>query len=742
MKEIFKILKKFILPIIIIIVLLYIQAMCDLSLPDYTANIVNVGIQQNGIEEKTPKVISKETLNILLKFSNNDEDREYILNSYEFVFVNNEKYEKIKKENKIESNDEFYTIKADINQSELEGKMKIPFMVVSILRSDNEISMQIKEKIAQGHGLDPNTIDIVTIVSQLDPNTLTEMKTNINKQFEVLDEIMVNQSLVTFVKAEYQRLSINLDSLQMRYVIVMGARMLGLALFVMVLTIVITFLSSRVGGKVGKLLRSKIVNKVMRFSNKEFEEFSTASLITRTTNDIQQIQMMIVMMLRMVIYSPIIGIGALTKVMGSSISWIIAVAVGTIVMIIVFLFIFAMPKFNIIQELVDKLNLVSREILTGLPVIRAFAKEKHEEDRFNEANKRLTKTNLFVNRVMTIMMPTMVLIMNVVSVMIIWFGAKEVDSGSIQLGTLMAFITYSMQIIMSFLMLSMMSIMLPRAFVSVKRVAKVLDKKESIIETSSPIIPKKENIGMVEFKNVSFAYPDASEPVLEDISFSIKKGETLAIIGPTGSGKSTLVKLILRFSDVISGEILVNNVNIKDMKLKDLRDKIGYVPQKGILFSGTIESNIAFSDENMSAETIINAAKIAQATEFIDKSQEKYESPISQGGTNVSGGQRQRLQIARAIAKEPEIYIFDDSFSALDYKTDITLRQELNKYTKEATKIIVAQRIGTVISADKIIVLDEGKIESIGKHEELLKTSKLYQEIALSQLSKEELENG
>ena len=509
----------------------------------------------------------------------------------------------------------------------------------------------------------------------------------------------------------------------------------------MALTIASVFLSSRVAAFFSRDLRSKVVNKVMTYSNTEFESFSTASLITRSTNDIQQIQMLIVMLLRIVFFAPIMGIGALAKVSGNDMSWIIALAVVTIIGFVIVLFGLAMPKFNKVQKLIDKVNLVSREILSGIPVIRAFGTEKHEEKRFDNANKDLTKVNLFVNRVMTIMMPSMMFIMNGVSVLIVWIGASKIDAGTIQVGTLIAFITYTMQIIMSFLMISMVSIMVPRAFVSLKRIGEVLDKDTSIKQIDKPQKFNDELKGVVEFKDVYFRYPDAEEDVLQNISFKANPGTTTAFIGSTGSGKSTLINLIPRFFDVTGGKILIDGVDIRNANIEKLRSKIGYVPQKGTLFSGTIESNIAFGLDKMDKEKITKAAKISQSLEFIENKKDEFKSEISQGGTNVSGGQRQRLAIARAIAIDPEIYIFDDSFSALDYKTDAKLRKELAKTTKNATIFIVAQRISTVMQADQIIVLDKGHVVGIGTHKELLKSCDVYQEIAYSQLSKEELEN-
>ena len=518
--------------------------------------------------------------------------------------------------------------------------------------------------------------------------------------------------------------------------------MLGISLISMICAVVIMLNSSKVAAKLGKTLREKVFNKVVSFSNKELREFSTASLITRSTNDIQQIQMLIAMLFRVVVYAPIIGIGGFIKVLtqsNNSMAWIIGVAILSVLILVATLFAVAMPKFKKLQNLIDTLNRVSREILTGLPVIRAFNKEKNEEKRFEDANRDLMKTNVFVNRAMSLMMPTMILIMNSVAILIIWIGGHSVDEGLIQVGDMMAFIQYTMQIIMSFLMISMISIMLPSASVSANRIMEVLETAPSIKDKRNTKKLDENKKGLVEFKDVSFRYPDADKEILEDITFTAEPGKTTAIIGSTGSGKSTIVNLIPRFYDVTGGALLVDGVNVKDINQKELRDIIGLVPQKGILFSGTIESNIKYSNSKISDETMQEAARIAQATEFIEEKEEKYKTEISQGGGNVSGGQKQRLSIARAIAKDPEIFIFDDSFSALDFKTDAKLREELAKITKNKTTIIVAQRISTILNADKIIVLEEGKMVGEGTHTELIKNNEVYRQIALSQLSEEEL---
>ena len=537
----------------------------------------------------------------------------------------------------------------------------------------------------------------------------------------------------------------DVDKIQNKYIVFAGLQMLGIAFISMASAITIMLLSARVAAKLGNTLRDKVFKKVLSFSTKEFNEFSTASLITRSTNDIQQIQMLITMLFRVVVYAPIIGIGGFIRVLtnsDTSMAWIIGLAILCIIGIVGTLFLLTMPKFKKLQDLVDKLNLVSREILTGLPVIRAFNTEKKEEKRFDGANKNLMKASIFVNRSMSMMMPLLMFIMNSITLLIVWVGGHNVDSGIMQVGDMMAFIQYTMQIVMSFLMISMISIMLPRAAVSAKRINEVIDTTPSIKDKDKTKDFDDNKKGLVEFKDVSFKYPDADSEILEDISFTAEPGKTTAIIGSTGSGKSTVVNLIPRFYDVTGGELLIDGVNIKDVSQKELRSKIGFVPQKGMLFTGTIRSNIKYGNPSMSDEDMIKAATIAQATEFIESKPKKYDEEISQGGTNVSGGQRQRLSIARAIATDPEIFVFDDSFSALDLKTDSKLRAALKEKTENKTVIIIAQRISTILDADKIIVLEEGKIAGIGKHEELMKNCEIYKQIALSQLSKEELENG
>lgn len=585
-------------------------------------------------------------------------------------------------------------------------------------------------------------MSLIEIIKQMPKEQLEKMLENINQKINDMQESILEQAAIQEVKNEYKAIGMDTNQIQNQYIIIAGLKMLGISFIIMVSAISIMCLSARVAARLAKTLREKVFKKVLSFSNKEFSEYSTASLITRSTNDIQQIQGLIAILFRVLVYAPIIGIGGFLRVLrqsDNSMAWIIGVAILAILFVVGTLFIIAMPRFKKLQQLIDKLNLVAREILTGLPVIRAFNTEKKEEKRFDTANIELTKTNLFVNRAMSFMMPTLMLIMNGISLLIVWVGAHGIDNGTMQVGNMMAFIQYTMQIVMSFLMISMVSIMLPRASVSANRINEILETDEVIKDSKEPIKLNQNKKGLVEFKNVSFRYPDSDEEVLSDITFTAEPGKTTAIIGSTGSGKSTIVNLIPRFYDITSGNLLIDGVDIKNIANKDLRKIVGFVPQKGILFSGTIESNIKYGNPEMSDEQMIEAAEIAQATEFIESKPEKYKEPIAQGGSNVSGGQKQRLSIARAIAIDPEILVFDDSFSALDFKTDSTLRAELAKKTKNKTVIIVAQRINTILNADQIIVLEDGKVVGKGTHEELIKTNETYKQIALSQLSEEEL---
>lgn len=720
MLKLVKYLKKSYLSIIAIVVLLFIQAYCDLSLPGLTSNIVNIGIQQGGIEDAALDKIRVTEMNKLYLFMS-DEDKSFVEANYE---VDGDLYEL----KKIDEN-----TKDTLNN--IFGK---PMLITLTLSGDGDESHAIKKQM----GI-PDDADIFEVLSKLPQEQLSMITTTMLEKINEMPETIVAQSSIAYVKAEYQGQGVNIERIQQTYILMAGLRMLGFALLGMFVAIIVTYLSCKVAASFSSNLRERVYKKVISYSSIEMDKFSTASLITRSTNDIQQVQLLMTMVFRIVLYAPILGIGGVLKVLktNTSMSWIIALAVGIILLIVIVLMQIAMPRFKQLQVLIDKLNLVTREILTGIPVIRAFSTQKHEEQRFEEANKKLTKTQLFVNRTMTFMMPLMMLIMNAVTVLIVYAGAYGIDEGAMQVGDLMAFIQYTMQIIMSFLMLTMVSIMIPRASVSAVRINEVLETQVSITDPKNPKKDRKDADSILEFKNVSFAYPDAKENVLSNVSFVTRKGETTAIIGSTGSGKSTLVNLIPRFFDVTQGEILINDINVKDYTQHDLHDKIGYVPQKGVLFSGTIDSNIRYGCEEISKEGIEKAATIAQAIDFISEKPENFDSEIAQGGSNVSGGQKQRLSIARAIAKQPDIFIFDDSFSALDYKTDVTLRKALKTETQDAITIIVAQRISTILHADKIIVLDEGKVVGIGTHKELLKNCEVYMQIAMSQLSKEELDH-
>lgn len=745
MFKLIKYLKKSTMSILVIIALLVVQALCDLALPDYTSKIVNVGIQQGGVENAVPEVIRKSEMDKVLLFMSS-EDKDKVLDNYKLVEKDNLTEEDTKNYSKLDEDIYKLNTKDEDKIEELNKILGKPILTVSGLENDSDETKAMKEEMMSN--LPPQmtqggNVDIFQVFSMMPEEQLKQVKDKIDEQFSEMPDSIISQAAISYVKDEYEVIGIDMDKAQINYILVSGAKMLGVALLGAVVSIIVGFIASKVAAKTSMELRSNIFKKVMSFSNSEMDKFSTASLITRSTNDIQQIQMVIVMLLRMVLYAPILGIGGVIKVLNTntSMTWIIGLAVVVILGIVLTLFITVMPRFKILQKLVDKVNLVTREILTGLPVIRAFSTQKHEEERFDKANMDLTKTNLFVNRIMSGMMPLMMFVMNGVTLLIVWNGGKGIDAGTMQVGDMMAFIQYSMQIIMAFLMITMMSIMLPRAAVSAVRVDEVLNTKLSINDNENPQKFDENKKGVIEFKNVSFKYPDADEDILTNISFTAKPGETTAFIGSTGSGKSTLINLIPRFFDVTEGEILVDGVDIRNVSQHELREKIGYVPQKGVLFSGTIDSNLRYGKEDATEKEIEKAAKIAQATEFIETKPEKYNTEIAQGGSNVSGGQKQRLSIARAIAKNPEIYIFDDSFSALDFKTDAALRKSLKAETGDSTVLIVAQRISTILNAEQIIVLDEGKIVGKGTHKELLNNCEVYKQIALSQLSKEELGN-
>lgn len=718
MTKLLKFLKPYAGAVAAIICVLIVQAYCDLSLPAYTSDIVNVGIQQSGIDEKVPEEISEEDLSSLMMLTPSYK-KEEIQDAYE------------ESKGDYDYDGKVFSLKDSVKEDEeelenLEELLAKPMLLATGSTLDSEMAGKLKMNLQQ----------------PMQPEQKDEMLKEIYKQLDDVPDMMLEQSAPVYIKQLYEKIGIDTDAIETHYILNTGGKMLALAGLCMAASVLVGLLASRVGASVGRGLRRDVFRKVVGFSNGEFDKFSTASLITRSTNDIQQIQLLTVMILRMVLYAPILALGGIYQVFHTNVdmSWIIALAVGIIVMVVVVLFLIVMPKFKIVQNQVDRLNLVSREILTGLPVIRAFSTEKHEEERFDEANKALTKTNLFVNRAMTFMMPLMMLVMNAISILIIWVGGHSINDGVMQVGDMMAFIQYTMQIIMSFLMICMISVMLPRAAVSATRVDEVLTSDTLIHDPKEPDTFENKGNGKVSFDHVSFRYPGAEEDVLHDITFTAKPGQTTAFIGSTGSGKSTLVNLIPRFYDVTEGKITIDGKDIRDVAQRDLRDRLGYVPQKGVLFSGDIASNILYGNPDGSEAEMEEAAQIAQAEEFISHKKKKYHSPIAQGGSNVSGGQKQRLSIARAIAKHPDIYIFDDSFSALDYKTDVTLRQALKQKTKDSTVIIVAQRISTILHAEQIIVLDDGKVAGIGTHKELLKNCEAYYQIAASQLSEKELE--
>lgn len=736
MKNLFKYASEHWKALLAIVAILIVQAYCDLSLPAYTSDIVNVGIQQGGVEDHIPYAISAEDMETLLLFTS-EKDGKTVLSAYE-------KDDKTYEEQAYVLKD---TVKEDTDRTEkLSGILAAPMMMAAGFESGSDMTADIEEQLKAQ--LPPEMISedmtVLDILKMMPQEQKQAFVSEIEKKTEELPDTITEQAAVNYVKEAYADLGIDMDELQFRYLFSTGAKMIGLAFLGMAASVLVGFLASRVGAAAGRDLRGRVFKKVVGYSSNEFDHFSTASLITRSTNDIQQVQFIIVMLLRIVLYAPILAIGGIVQVFQTnvSMSWIIGLAVVLIALVVLVLFAVAMPKFKSLQKLVDKVNLVMREILTGLPVIRAFSTEKHEEKRFDKANMDLMKTNLFVNRAMTFMMPIMMLIMNGISVLIMWSGAKGINDGQMQVGDMMAFIQYTMQIIMGFLMICMLSVMLPRAAVAADRVDEVLSSRTVIHDPKTPKKFEEKQKGVLTFDHVSFKYPGADENVLEDITFTAKPGETTAIIGSTGSGKSTLVNLIPRFYDVTDGSIRLDGTDIREVTQHDLRDKLGYVPQKGLLFSGDIASNIMFGNPEGGGQEMKEAAQIAQATEFIEAKPNKYESPISQGGSNVSGGQKQRLSIARAIAKRPEVFIFDDSFSALDFKTDVALRKALKKRTKESTVLIVAQRISTILNAEQIIVLDDGKIAGIGTHKELLRNCEVYKQIAASQLSEKELQDG
>ena len=762
MGKIFKNMIPYWKAVIIIIALLFVQAWCDLSLPSYTSDIIDVGIQNSGVEHIVPEKLTKSEFETA-QFIMTDDETDVWKGLYE---ADGEFYKlKDKSEKELDEADEKLTLPLIMNyqMSTLEvssfkktiasqmGKKESELENMSVEQLGETLGVKLKSFKQEKEDNDGNKVKVDCVDARpffagmlesgkMDKKSILSMRDKMSNTIDAMGSSLVKSMGVAYAVSCDKAAGIDIDHVQKSYLLFAGLKMLGMALLMGVVTVLVGFFASRVGAGIGMTLREKVFKNVVGFSNAEMDKFSTASLITRSTNDIQQIQMVSVMLLRMVAYAPILGIGGVLKVMqtGAGMGWIIVLSVVVILGYVMILMSAAMPKFKLMQKLVDNINLVSREILTGLSVIRAFGREKKEEERFDEANKDLTRTMLFTNRVMTFMMPGMMMIMNVLTVGIVWFGAKKIDGGNMQVGAMTAFITYAMMIVMSFLMLTMMSIMLPRAAVAAERIDEVVRTESSIKNIDKPEKLTSHD-GVISFEHVNFKYPGAEEDVLHDIDFVAKPGETTAIIGSTGCGKSTLVNLIPRLYDVTDGKILLDGKDIRNISMSDLREEIGFVPQKGVLFSGTIASNLRFGNDNATDEEIKKAAEIAQATEFIEAKDGKYESSISQGGSNVSGGQKQRLAIARAIAKKPKIFIFDDSFSALDLKTDAALRKALSENVKDSTVIIVAQRISTILHAEQILVLDDGKVVGKGTHEQLLKDCEVYREIAKSQLSAKEL---
>lgn len=762
MGKIFKNMLPYRKAVIIIIALLFVQAWCDLSLPSYTSDIIDVGIQNSGVEHIVPEKLTKSEFKAA-QFIMTDDEADLWKGLYK---ADGEFYKlKDKSSKELDEADEKLTLPLIMNyqMSTLEvssfkktianqmGKKESELENVSVEQLGESLGVKLKSFKQEKEDDDGNKVKVDCVDARpffagmmqsgkMDKKSILSMRDKMSDTIDAMGSSLVKSMGVAYAVSCDKAAGIDVDHIQKSYLLFAGLKMLGMALLMGVVTVLVGFFASRVGAGIGMTLREKVFKNVVGFSNAEMDKFSTASLITRSTNDIQQIQMVSVMLLRMVAYAPILGIGGVLKVVqtGAGMGWIIVLAIAVILGYVMVLMSAAMPKFKLMQKLVDNINLVSREILTGLSVIRAFGREKKEEERFDEANKDLTKTMLFTNRVMTFMMPGMMMIMNILTVGIVWFGAKKIDGGNMQVGAMTAFITYAMMIVMSFLMLTMMSIMLPRAAVAAERIDEVVRTESSIKDADEPEKLTSHD-GVISFEHINFKYPGAEEDVLHDIDFVARPGETTAIIGSTGCGKSTLVNLIPRLYDVSDGKILLDGKDIRNISMSDLREEIGFVPQKGVLFSGTIASNLRFGNDDATDEEIKKAARIAQATEFIEAKDDKYESSISQGGSNVSGGQKQRLAIARAIAKNPKIFIFDDSFSALDLKTDAALRKALSENVKDSTVIIVAQRISTILHAEQILVLDDGKVVGKGTHEQLLKNCDVYREIAKSQLSAKEL---
>lgn len=762
MGKIFKHMKPYWMSIVIVIALLFVQAWCDLALPSYTSDIIDVGILKSGVEHVLPEAVTAEEFETA-EFIMTDREMEVWEGSYE---EDGDVYRLLVTDQALlDSLDEELSVPLIMNyQMSTMEEQAVKELIAAQTGTDAKtlesmsvedlgqmLGVELKSFEQEKEDDDGNTVDVTCVdirpvfvqmiqSGMLDKETILSMRDSMQKTIDTMGSSLVKSMGVAYAVACDKAAGVDVDQVQKSYLVTAGLKMVGMALIIGIVTILIGFFASRVGAGIGRDLREKVFRKVVSFSNAEMDKFSTASLITRSTNDIQQIQMVAVLLLRMVAYAPIVGAGGVIKVMetGAGMGWIIVLAIVVIMSYIMILNSIAMPKFKLMQKLVDNINLVSREILTGLSVIRAFGREEKEEERFDEANRNLTKTMLFTNRVMTFMMPGMMMLMNLLSIGIVWVGAHKIDAGNMQVGAMTAFITYAMMIVMSFLMLTMLSIMIPRAAVAANRIEEVLQTESSIRDAAEPEQMTSHN-GVVKFSHVNFRYPGAEADVLHDIDFIAEPGKTTAIIGSTGCGKSTLVNLIPRLYDVTDGSITLDGKDIRDIRMADLREEIGFVPQKGILFSGTIASNLRFGKEDASDAQIGKAAEIAQATEFIEAKEKKYDSEIAQGGSNVSGGQKQRLAIARAVAKDPKIFIFDDSFSALDLKTDAALRKALAENVKDSTVIIVAQRISTILHAEQILVLDDGKIVGKGTHEELLASCDVYQQIAKSQLSAKEL---
>lgn len=742
MLKIKKYLLKFWPLMIVCFALLFVQSQAELALPDYMSDIVSTGIQAGGFDSPVADILSEETFDHVMLFLTDSEQITF-QESYDFI-KNKDISQSIKDLYPKIGDQNIYELK-DLSSKEmdqLEDMLVKPMLMVMSVDSMDPESKEYQQMFANL----PTGMDAYDAIALMPEEAKEKMAEAVDSQMETMGDSTMKIAAGNSVKAEYERLGRDVDAVSHQYIFISGLKMLGIALIGTLSAITVAYCSSRFGAGVARNLRKDVFNKVESFSNEEFGKYSTASLITRTTNDITQVQMVSMMMLRIIAFAPIMGIGALIKAITNSpsMTWIVGIVLLFITGVILVTFIVVLPKFKIIQKLIDKLNLTMRENLSGMLVIRAFGNEKHSEERFDQANQNLRDVNLFVNKAMASLMPIMMFIFNAVTLIIVYYGAKQIDLGNIAIGQMMAFMQYAMHIIMSFLMIAMIAIMVPRASVAAGRIYEVIATEPKIVDPKDPMPFINSKKGLVEFKNVSFQYPGAHEPVLENISFTASPGKTTAFIGSTGSGKSTLIHLIPRFYEATQGEVIVNGVNVKDVRMHDLRDVIGFVPQKGVLFGGTIESNLKYGAPDISDEELAEVIEIAQAKEFIDEKEEGLQSPIAQGGTNVSGGQKQRLCIARALAKKPDIYIFDDSFSALDFKTDAKLRKELNKLIQKtnSTVLLVGQRIASIMDADQIVVLDKGRIVGIGRHDELMKSCEVYQEIAYSQLSKEELENA